>query len=193
MSCKTDCSVCEQLQEVAVEAVGDGRAEALSLEVLSERSGLSLNQVQAHYSTAEACLFDAYDHVSGDLVRIVSDAFSDGVGWWAGFDAATRELLARIAANPPEARLIFVEAPRVNRQLQRRCEDRRREIVDFLAREYEHRREREHLSEVGIELLVGASFHVISEALAAGEPGELVALGPRLAELADVVELAVAA
>jgi hypothetical protein len=193
MSCKSECSVCGELRELAVEVVGDDGAEALSLEVLSVRSGLPLKQIQAHYSTADACLCDAYEDAAGDLMRIVADAFGDGEGWSAGFEAATRELLSRMVANPSEARLCFVEAPRANRELRRRCEDRRRAIVDFLAREYEHRRERERLSEVRIELLVGASFHAISEALAAGGPDELVALGPRFSELAGVVELAVAA
>lgn len=193
MSCSSKCSVCGQLQGLAVEVVSGGGAEALSLEVLSERSGLPLNDVQAHYSTAEACLYDAYDIASCDLLGTVADAFGDGMDWWAAFEAAMQELFARMAANPSAARFCFVEAPRVGRKLQRRCEDRRRELVDFLAGEYERRRDREQLSEVRIELLVGASFHAVSEALATGEPDELLALGPRLSELAGVVELAVAA
>lgn len=193
MSCKTKCSVCGRLQEVAVQIVGDGGADALSLDALSRESGLSRKQIRAHYASAEACLYDAYDRASGDLVRIVADAFGNGDGWWAEFDVATRELFTRLAANPAEARLCFVEAPRVDRELRRRCEHRRREIVHFLAGEYERRRRREQLSEVRIELLVGASFHAISEAIATGGPDELLALGPKLSELAGVVELAAAA
>lgn len=193
MSCRSKCPVCGQLREIAVAVVGDSGVVGLSLEVLSERSGLALNEIEEHYPTAEACVCDAYDAASGDLVRIVADAFGDAVDWWDGFEAAMQELFARLAANPHEARFCFVDAPRISRKLQRRCEGRRREIVDFLAAEYERRRTREHLSEVRIELLVGASFHAVSEALATGGPDELLALAPRLSELAGVVELAVAA
>jgi hypothetical protein len=193
MSCSSKCSVCEQLQGIAVKVVGDGEGEALSLEVMSELSALPLTEIQAHYPTTEACLYDAYDNASGDLVRIVTAAFEDDVDWWTAFEAAMQDLFARMAGNPSEARFCFVEAPRLGRQLQRRCEDRRREIVDLLAGEYERRRNRERLSDVRIELLVGASFHAVSDALAAGGPDELLAVGPRLSELAGVVELAVAA
>jgi hypothetical protein len=38
MSCDSECSICERLQDLAVALVADGGAEALSFEVLSERA-----------------------------------------------------------------------------------------------------------------------------------------------------------
>jgi hypothetical protein len=194
VSCKQECPTCERLQRLAVEIVTDGDGvDSLSLAALSERSGLSRIEVNEHYATAAACLYDAYEATSKALFGVVADAFGECVSWGAGFEMATRALLERVAANPPEARLCLVEAPRVDRELRGRCERRRREVVEFLAGEHDRRRQRDGLSAVQIELLVGASFHAISRALSEGSSDELFALEPELTELAGVFEPAVAA
>jgi AcrR family transcriptional regulator len=193
MSCRQECSTCEGFQELAVKIVGDEGAEMLSLRRLGEQSGLPLTLVRAHYPEATACLYDAYDRAFGELFSVFADAFGEDLSWEEGFQNAMRGLLTRLAANPAEARLCFVEAPRVDRELRHRCERRRQGIVEFLSGEYEHRRRRERLSDVHIELLVGASFHAIGEALSAGGPEELAALEPTLSELAGVFEFAAAA
>jgi hypothetical protein len=176
------------LQEDALEIVGDGGAAALSIDALAERSGLSPDEVRAHYPTAAACVYDAYDDASATLLGPVFDAFDDGVSWEEGFASATHGLLAQLTTNPLQARLWFVEAPRFDRELRHRCEHRRRELVDFLTTEYGCRRRSDGLSEVQLELLVGASFHAISEALAVDDPDQIRRLGDDLARLAGVFE-----
>ena len=193
MSCRPECSTCEGLRQLALEIVGDGGVDALSLEMLSARSGLSRGQVRTHYPTVAACVYDAYDEASGNLFRVFADAFGEDQSWEAAFATATRELLVRVATNPAEARFCFVEALRVDRELRRRCERRRAGIVEFLTGEYEHRPCRDPLSSIQIELLVGASFHAISDALASGGPEALLDLGPKLSVLGGVFELAAAA
>ena len=192
MTCRTKCSICETLQEYALEIVAHGGTAALSIDALAERSGLSPDVVRAHYPTAAACVYDACDDASATLLGPVFDAFDDAVNWEEGFASATQGLLAQLTANPLQARLWFIEAPCVDRELRRRCERRRRELVDFLTAKYERRRESDRLSGVQIELLVGASFHAISEALAADDPDQLGRLGDNLAELAGVFEPAAA-
>jgi hypothetical protein len=166
---------------------GDGAA-ALSIEALSERSGLSAEELGEHYPTATACIYDVYDGASATLLDPVFGAFDDGASWERGFGNFTERLLAQVTANPLQARLCFVEAPRVDRELRRRCERQRREVVGYLAQEYERRRRREGLSDVQIELLVGASFHVISEALAANDAEQLRGLETQVADLAGIFE-----
>jgi hypothetical protein len=180
------------LRENALQIVGDGGAAALSIEALSERSGLSPDEVHEHYPTAAVCAYDVYNDASVTLLGPVFGAFDNGVSWESGFLSATQGLLTQVIANPLQARLWFVEAPRVDRELRRRCEHRRRELVDFLTGEYERRRRAERLSDVQIELLVGATCHAISEALAAEDPDQLLGVGTNLAELAGVFEPAAA-
>jgi hypothetical protein len=192
MSCRPECPTCEGLRQFALEIVGDGGVDALSLEVLSARSGLSCEQVRTHYPTVAACVYDAYDEAAGNLFRVFADAFGDNESWEAAFATATRELFMRVATNPAEARFCFVEALRVDRELRRRCERRRAGIVEYLTGEYEHGPKREPLSSMQIELLVGASFHAISDALASGGQA-LLELGPKLSLLAGAFQLAAAA
>jgi hypothetical protein len=192
VSCWPKCSTCEGLQADALEIVGRGGAAALSMDALSERSGLSADEIGEHYRTAAACIYDVYDDASATLFAPLFGAFDDGVSWDAGFESFTERLLAQVTASPLRARLCFVEAPRVDRELRRRCERRRRELVDYLAEEYERRRRRERLSDVQIELLVGASFHVITQALAAEDPEQLRGLGAQVGDLAGIFEPAVA-
>jgi hypothetical protein len=193
MCCDPECSTCERLQGLAVELVADGGAEALSFEALSERSGLPPELIAEHYPTPGACLYAPYETASGRVLEVLAGGFGAALSWHAGFARATRELVAEMAADPAQAKLCFVVAPRVDHELRTRCEGRRRLIVAFLAAEYERRRRRERLSEVQIELLVGASFHAISEALAAGAEDELAELAPKLGELAGLFDLAAAA
>ena len=193
MSCDPECLICKRLQDLAVELVADSGAEALSFAALSDRSGLPAALIAEHYPTPGACLYAPYEAASGRMLEVLARGFGDALTWPAGFARATRELVAEMAADPAQAKLCFVVAPRVDHELRTRCEGRRRLIVAFLAAEYERRRRRERLSEIQIELLVGASFHAISETLAAGAETELAALAPKLGELAGLFDLVAAA
>ena len=151
MSCQRRCLTCERLQQLAVQIVTEsGGANSLSLDALSERSGLSPIEVREHYPAAAACLYDAYEATSKALFGVVAEAFGADVSWEVGFEMATRALLERVAANPPEARLCLVEAPRVDRELRWRCERRRRELVEVLAGEHERPRRNDRPSRVQI-------------------------------------------
>lgn len=192
MSCKPECVTCERMQAAALEVVGSAGAAALSMAVLAERAGLSAAESQAHYATAAACVYEVYERASARLLRVVFAAFDEDASWGQGLERAYRGLMELIEAHPLEARLCFVEAPRLDRELRRRSELRRRQLVRFLASEYERRRGPEWLSRVQIELLAGAGFHTVSEALAAEGPEQLAALMDRLGELAGVFELVAA-
>ena len=193
MSCKPKCLTCERLQGAALEVVGRWGAGALSMEAVAERAGLSADEGHAHYATAAACVYEVYEHASARLLGVVFEAFHEDPGWERGLERAWHGLVELIGERPLEARLCFVEAPRVDRELRRGSERRRRQLVSFLENEYERRRGPQWLSGVQIELLAGAGFHTVSEALAADGSEQLAALTDRLGELAGVFELAAAA
>jgi hypothetical protein len=186
MSCKPGCSVCERLRALALEIVGEGCIEALSPTSLSQRAACSRAELSQHYETVGDCLYETYDELSFSMLLDVAGAFSDRSSWEAAYDLAQRRLLTRMAANPAEARLCFVEALRGDRRLRCRREVTQRWMVDLLVRERDRRCEPEGLSEFQIELLVGAGFHAISTAVAEGRARELPALEATLVEFAEV-------
>lgn len=192
MSCSPRCSTCERLQAAALEVVGHTGARALSMEALAGRAGLSPEEGHAHYATAAACVYEVYERASARLLRVVFNAFDEDDGWEQGLERAYRGLMDLIDEHPLEARLCFVEAPRVDGELRHRSERRRRQVVKFLVSESRRRPGPEPLSGVQIELLAGAGFHTVSEALAAEGPEPLAALTDRLGELAGVFELVAA-
>src|SRR5258706_6541430 len=105
MSCQPGCSVCERLRAAALELVGKGGIEGVTLEALSARAGCSPEEVQNHYATEEDCLWATYDEVSFALFLELASAFARSGSWEAAVNRALSRLLARLATHPAEARL----------------------------------------------------------------------------------------
>lgn len=183
MACGPGCPGCESLRAAALELVGKGGIEALSIESLAERTGGQPAEVAAHYATSSECLYATYDEVVCDLLRETVDAFREGSDWQEGFGIVRKRMLERLAANPAEARLCFVETLRGDRELRRRRDVNRRWIVGFLTREHACSANGNGMHPIQIELLIGAGFQAISTALAEDRDAELTELEPRLADL----------
>jgi hypothetical protein len=64
----------------------------------------------------------------------------------------------------------------------------RRLTIELLSAEQRNRSDSEHLSEMQHEMLVGASFQLISSRVEDGQVDALLELGPELAELAGIFE-----
>jgi hypothetical protein len=90
MSRDSECSICERLQDLSVELVADGGAEALSFEALSECSGLSVDEIAAHYPTAAAALYGPYEAASGGYLAVLAAGFGHSPSWRDGFERASR-------------------------------------------------------------------------------------------------------
>lgn len=183
MGCEPGCPGCERLRAAALELVGEGGIEKLSLESLAERTGEPPAEVAAHYATSRECIYETYDEVASDLRREMMDAFEDGSDWHEGFELARRRILERLAINPAEARLCFVETLRGDRGLRRRRDMNRRSIVGFMTREYARSANGNGMRPIQIELLIGAGFQAISTAVAQDGGVDPAELDSRLADL----------
>jgi AcrR family transcriptional regulator len=186
MSCDLACSTCGGLRAAALEIVGDGGVEALTLPALERRTGLPPTEIMQHYSTPQECLHETYDEVSRCLLLDLGAAFAQRANWEHGFAAACHRMVELMEASPAKARLCFVECSRGDRELRSRRELTRRLIVEFLANEHARQGDPDGLSELQIELLIGAGFHAISDAVAEHGGRGLPALEPRLCELPEV-------
>jgi AcrR family transcriptional regulator len=182
MACEPACPGCERLRAAALELVGEGGLEALSLGNLGERVGAEPAEVAKHYATANECLYETYDELASAMLREVVEAFREGSDWLEGFAISRKRLLERLAANPAEARVCFVETLRGDRELRRRRELNRRWIVEFLAQEHQRCGNGDGMQPMQIELLIGAGLHTISNAFSDGG-AELSELDTKLSEL----------
>jgi AcrR family transcriptional regulator len=183
MGCEPGCPVCERLRAAALELVGEGGIENLSLEGLAARTGREPAEVTAHYATSSECVYETYDEVACDLRREMVDAFGEASDWQEGFEISRKRMLERLAVNPSEARLCFVETLRGDRELRRRRELNRRSLIEFLTQEYARAANGDGMRPIQIELLIGAGFQVISTAVAQDGGLDLAELDSRLTDL----------
>lgn len=146
------------------------------------------DQVHAHYPTACACLHDAYDALARSVHDDFARVFAGEPAWGEALRLATHNLLARMANQPHEARLYFVEVLRGDHELLRRRESARRRLVTLFERELGRRRGDVPRSRMQVELLIGSAFQAIAAAVDRDGPVGLPALGPELEQRAFVFE-----
>ena len=183
MSCQASCATCDQLRAAALQIVAEAGIEAFSDEQLAAEVSLSVQDVAVHYPVAAACLHESFDREAADLVRNMVAPFKNGGDWQSSFESSRDQLVAWVSTHPASARLLFVEAVRGDRELRRRRDATRRQLVEFFEREYARSPDADGLPALQIELLVGAGFLLISDALDDGETDGIAELKHKLAEL----------
>lgn len=184
MSCMPGCATCEGLRHAALKIVGEGGIEALDHHSLAAGTRIPTAEVARHYPDISQCLYETYDSVVSDILLGLMELVREGSDWQAGFERARWAMLERLAANPAEARLCFVETLRGDRELRRRREVTRRRVVDFLTQEHKRRQPEEGLPDMQFEMLIGAGFQAISSAVSSEEI-DLTELEAQLAEVQD--------
>jgi AcrR family transcriptional regulator len=188
MSCEWACYTCASIRSATLQLVGEHGLTGVNIDLLAEQTGLTRDEVRDHYPSVEDCLNDTYEEVSLDLLAMLAESFARGRSWSDGLVRGGARVLARLAHRPAEARLVFVEVLRGDRELLWRRESMRALMVQLLTSEHSARSEREDLPAMQHEMLVGASFQLISSRVADGQIDELPELGPELAELAGIFE-----
>ena len=188
MSCENACGTCASIRSATLQLVGDRGLSGVSLDALVERTKLTPAQVRNHYPTVEACVSDTYEMVSMDLLGIMADSFARSRSWSDALTSGVGRVLRRLARRPAEARLCFVEVLRGDRELLWRRENMRRLTIELMTAEHNSRSDAEELSPMQYEMLLGASFQLISSRVEGGRIDALPELGPDLAELAGIFE-----
>jgi AcrR family transcriptional regulator len=183
MYAATACSTCASLRAAAVRLAGERGIEGLSIATLSGAAGLTPGEAMDHYPDSGSCLYEAYDELSYKLQVEAAEEFESTPDWHEALDNVVSRMLRRLAQNPCETRLMFVEALRGDRELRRRRELGRQRMVALFLAEHHRRGDESDLSQIQLEMLLGASFHLIAGHVAAGRAGDLTELAPELAEL----------
>ena len=188
MPCKQSCSTCAELRAAALEIVGSGGIEALTIESLASAASLSPDQVRRHYPSAPVCLSETYEEVSRSVLDDFKAAFKAERGWREALTAGARTLLERMAAHPAEARLCFQEILRADHELLRRRDAARKRMIDLFVRELRRRHGDGPVLRTQLELLIGAGFQAIAVAVAEDRVAQLPDLLPELTSRAYVFE-----
>jgi hypothetical protein len=184
--CKEDCAVCAALRAAALRIAGGEGIEALTTERLCLEAGLSDGPTLPHYATARSCLYETYEYVSRSIYQDFAAAFAAEPSWSDALRRATETLLRRMAARPHEARFCFLEVLRGDHELLRRRDTNRRRLLSLFTREHAIRRGHTEVSEMQLEMLIGASFQTIAAYVASGNSTALPRLGPELESRASV-------
>lgn len=183
-----DCPTCAHLRAAAIAIVGSEGLTALTFERICRQAGLTVDQVDAHYPTAFACLHDAYDALARSIQDDFARVFAAEPAWGEALRLAAHNLLGRMANQPHEARFYFVEVLRGDHELLRRREAARCRLIALFERELSRRRGDVPRSRMQVELLIGSAFQAIAAAVERDGPDELPALGPELEQRAFVFE-----
>lgn len=187
-SCMSACATCAQLRAAALVIIGENGIDGLTHDRLAEQASLSAEQTRQHYPYLSECLYETYEEVSNSIYDVFARCLAAEPRWRSALALAGRTLLERMAANPAEARLCFVDILRGDHELLRRREAARRRLVDLFVAELGRRRGEPEQFRVQLELLIGAGFQAIAAAVAAGAIDELPRLGPELESRAFVFE-----
>lgn len=182
------CPTCARLRAAALDILAADGLAAVSLTRLAERAELGEEEARAHYSDAALCLYATYEEVSDSIYEDWADIFAAVPGWRRALAAGARRLLERLASNPGEGRLCFVEILRSDHEMLRRRDASRRRLVELFVRELGRRRDQPEQFRVQLELLIGATFQAIGSVIAAGDVTSLPALAPELEQRAFVFE-----
>ena len=188
MYAETACITCESLRAAALRLVGDRGFSGLYVESLCAAASLTPEEFVDHYPTPSACLYEAYDELSQDLLDEIADAFNCALSWPEALTSARSRILTRLAEHPEEARMLFVETLRGDRELRRRREQGRQRMLALILSEHRRRGALDQLSPVQLEMLLGASFHLIATRVADGRVDDLPDLCGELAELTGMFE-----
>jgi AcrR family transcriptional regulator len=181
--------VCGQLRSAALSIVGADGIESLTMRRIAGQAGVPEDEAERHYRTAEDCLHQTYEEVSAGVLDDFRSAFRAEPGWRRALTLGGRTLLERMAARPEEARLCFIEVLRGDHELMRRRVASRRRMVQLFSSELRARMDDgDEVSELQLELLIGAAFQAISAAVTAGDIADLPELESELVWRAEVFE-----
>ncbi len=187
MSCETACPTCASLRAAAVRLAGERGVSEMTTARLCAYSGVPRAVLTMHYGSVGECLGEAYEELADEIRESFAESFADSSSWADGLMLGLERMLVRMADNPAEARLCFVETISGDRELMRRRETARRRMIDLLSAE-RRRRDAWEPTRIQQEMILGVCFQQISARAVEGRIDELRGLVPELEQLTSLFE-----
>lgn len=154
------------MRAAAVEIAAGRGIRAATDTAIARGAQVPLEEAQAHYATADACLADAYEEGYERLVEVSLPVLTGEGSWQERLLAAGNAAIAEFSRQPALARFCVVEAWTVDLPL---LSERRMRVRDrFVGTLADHRRpnvEEEALPELRFEIFAGAARYAIDDEL----------------------------
>jgi AcrR family transcriptional regulator len=173
----------ERLIAGLAEAVAEQGYAAVTLTDIVRHARVSRRVFYANFERKEQCFLAAFEVVVDHLRELVAEAATGEDEWPQQAIAATRAVLAFLAAEPDLARLCLLEARAAGPALTERLGEAVAEIAPLLRRGRGQRPEAARLPASTEDSTIGALVSLLQRKLAAGEAAQLEDLLPDCAEL----------
>ena len=175
----------ERLIAGLAEAVAEKGYAAVTLTDIVRHAKVSRRVFYANFESREQCFLAAFEVVVGHLRELVSEAVAGIEEWPSQAVAATRAVLAFLAAEPDLARLCLVESRGAGPAVTARFNEAVGELAPLLARGRAERPSGERpLPDSTEDSTIGSLVSLAHRKVASGEAAELEDLLPDCAELA---------
>lgn len=173
----------ERLIAGLAEAVAEKGYAAVTLSDIVRHAKVSRRVFYANFESKEQCFLASFEVVVGHLRELIGEAVEGIDTWPEQAVAATRAVLAFLAAEPDLARLCLVESRAAGPAVAARFNEAVGEMAPFLARGRAERPEGERLPASTEDSTIGALVSLASRKVVAGEAPLLEELTPDCAEL----------
>jgi AcrR family transcriptional regulator len=173
----------ERLIAGLAEAVAEKGYAAVTLTDIVKGAKVSRRVFYANFESKEQCFLAAFEVVLAHLHELVAEAV-EGISDWPGQAiAATRAVLAFLAAEPDLARLCLVESRGAGPVVTARFNEAVGEVVPLLRQGRAERPEGRRLPDSTEDSTIGSLVSLVHRKVAAGEAEQLEDLLPDCAEL----------
>jgi AcrR family transcriptional regulator len=142
-----------------------------ALAMVLDRAGVSESAFRSHFRDLDQCFDQVWEAVAAELADALARAVADGSGWKTGMRLATRAAAEFLAADPPRARFLVLEAERrpVTRALRGGYLARIAFAIDSVREELA---DAARLSPATAEAIAGSLYDLVSSRLRRGGVGE---------------------
>ncbi|HWM55903.1 MAG TPA: TetR/AcrR family transcriptional regulator [Solirubrobacterales bacterium] len=163
-------------------AVAERGYAAVTITHITAEAKVSRRVFYANFEGKEECFLAAFEVVAGHVHELAAEAIAPIPDWPHRAIAATRAVLAFLAAEPDLARLCLVESQGAGPAVSARFHDAVHEAVPFLELGRAERQRDRPLPDSTEESTIGALVSLASRKVAAGEAEQLEELLPDCAE-----------
>lgn len=153
---------------------------ATTLRELTRLAGVSKSVFYEVFETKEQCFLLAYEQAVGEIVELVSSAYSFTGSWEDRVRTAIRAGLEIVAAEPQLARVTFVEMEVVGPASRKRRDELMASTAMLLGAALVQAPGEPEIPAASVRALMGGAYHVVYRRLPAKDPTRLTELLPGL-------------
>jgi AcrR family transcriptional regulator len=170
----------ERVCSATVELIAEFGYEAVTEEMIRERSGLGESEFHRHFESKDACCIAALERIAHAFEAEVLTAFGAHEQWRDALRASAYAAARFVAENERDARFGTYELMRAGPHAQSRREATLQPFIDLIDAGRRELPEPESLSRSTAEAVVGSIVGLLVKRLSAPRPADIELLVPEL-------------